>query len=536
MLQTARSIYQIRSSSGVNWFMYYLKRLPLAKKLVKDSVYEDMELKRILSVMVSVVKTIWRFLTKLMYVGLFIYLPARLVGGTETERLGLFWYIFVILSFLTVFLTSAKVLEPKRDKYICVKLMGLSADRYMKATLLQYLITFFLTFLPAVVLFSSLLGAPISQGVLFTILLTGWRLVVEVVNLVAFDRAGLIIVKNNALIWLGILGGNALAYLSLLKPAWAEWSDKVVFSLPAVVLITLLGAGAALYLAYYPRYRDAVAAVNKSDEPLLNLGKMMADSKSADVKTREQDFTEAELTSGKFESKTGYDYLNALFFERHRRLMVQPVKLRLAIVGVCFAAGLVFLQLAAEKSAEFAQLLIGALPAFIFVMHMLSIGERVCKAMFYNCDNSLLRYGYYREKQVLLKNFRVRLLRIILLNLIPAAVICVALVILVRMSGIEWPIPDMAFYLLAILGLSVFFSVHHLFMYYIFQPYTTEVGMKNPFYFIINSVVLFLCIIALQIQRAPAGFALIVLGATVLYTALALTLVYRLSPRTFRVK
>lgn len=37
-------------------------------------------------------------------------------------------------------------------------------------------------------------------------------------------------------------------------------------------------------------------------------------------------------------------------------------------------------------------------PAFVFFMYLLASGERICKAFFFNCDVSLLKYGYYREK------------------------------------------------------------------------------------------------------------------------------------------
>ena len=39
--------------------------------------------------------------------------------------------------------------------------------------------------------------------------------------------------------------------------------------------------------------------------------------------------------------------------------------------------------------------------------------EEFCKAMFFNCDISLLKYGYYREADAILKNFKIRLRKII---------------------------------------------------------------------------------------------------------------------------
>ena len=44
------------------------------------------------------------------------------------------------------------------------------------------------------------------------------------------------------------------------------------------------------------------------------------------------------------------------------------------------------------------------------------------------------------------------------------------------------------------------------------------------------------CYACIQIKSTPSWFALLVLAVTVVYCAVILTLVYRRSPRTFRVK
>ena len=175
------------------------------------------------------------------------------------------------------------------------------------------------------------------------------------------------------------------------------------------------------------------------------------------------------------------------------------------------------------------------LPAFVFLMYLASIGERVCKAMFYNCDISLLRYSFYRDKNAILSNFKVRLLKVAGLNLIVAAVISVAVVSLSLIFNLCWSTVDSVFFVLSILCLALFFSVHHLFLYYVFQPYTRELGMKNPFYSGINTGVYLLCYFCLRIKSAPSYFTLIILLSTILYIIVALILVYKYAPKTFRV-
>ncbi|MNC39658.1 hypothetical protein D3C81_1655420 [compost metagenome] len=73
-------------------------------------------------------------------------------------------------------------------------------------------------------------------------------------------------------------------------------------------------------------------------------------------------------------------------------------------------------------------------------------------------------------------------------------------------------------------------------MYYIFQPYSTELNVKNPFFSIVNSIILAVGVICMQFQSTPAGFAMTVLLAAAGYMLIALFLVYKYSGRTFRVK
>lgn len=250
---------------------------------------------------------------------------------------------------------------------------------------------------------------------------------------------------------------------------------------------------------------------------------------------REKDFSGNELNLTKFDNKTGFDYLNSIFFERHKRILVKPIIVRLAIIAVSFAAAIIapmFIKNAFKLLSDPTKIL----PFFIFIMYLISIGERVCKAMFYNCDISLLRYSFYREKRAVLSNFKTRLIWIAGLNLIPAAAISLAVAAYDAIFRLNWSAVSTFSFILSIFVLSFFFSVHHIFLYYIFQPYTTELGVKNPFFKLINFVVYMVCFYSMYIKSPPSFFALIVVTATLIYISAALILVYKLAPSRFRVK
>lgn len=87
----------------------------------------------------------------------------------------------------------------------------------------------------------------------------------------------------------------------------------MLFSLPLVLGVTVLGALCAVYIARYPDYRNAVDAVTKIDDPLLDMGRMMKEARVKDVATREQQYTAEQLNPGQFAGKSGYAYLNAIF-------------------------------------------------------------------------------------------------------------------------------------------------------------------------------------------------------------------------------
>lgn len=177
-----------------------------------------------------------------------------------------------------------------------------------------------------------------------------------------------------------------------------------------------------------------------------------------------------------------------------------------------------------------------SLPLFVFIMYFLSVAEKACRAMFYNCDISLLRYGFYRNPKVILHNFRIRLLRIMGYNLLIGFALSSAVLGFMAACGLPWLTLEMLSFAGAVLLLSVFFTVHHLFLYYVLQPYTTELNVKNPLFNIINSVVYFFCFFCMRVKTASSTFTMGILLLTGLYIAVALTLVYKYAPKTFRVK
>lgn len=536
MFRTQINIFNIMASTNANWFIYYFKRIPLIGKILPDSIYGHIGVKKKIAVLAAILKALGNLLGKAVIVGLMMFLPALWIGKefSPSLRYDSYLHIFFILNFVGSFLSSS-AFQNGRNQFICIRLMRMDAKSYIVSTMLFHNLTNFLCFLPAYIVFTVLLGGTLLQGILLAVLAACFSFIGEAVHLLIYSKTGMILCKKAAF----VLSLGALCLATAYVPIFLHSPlvlSPILFRLPFVLAFLVLSAVCVSYLIQSRSYHAIAAVILKAAEFSVNSSLEMNKTKFAGVAVREKEFKAEDLNSHKFDEKKGFAYLNAIFFERHKRLLVKPIFIRLVIIAVLFIGCVILSVCLPEFNKQLATQKDNILPIFVFIMYFASIGEHISKAMFYNCDMSLLRYSFYRDKNAILSNFRVRLIRIAGLNLLVASAISAAVVGLFAICQIDWPVVNMVSFVLSILFLSLFFSVHHLFLYYVFQPYTTELGMKNPFFSVIHSAVYLACYFCLRIKSTPSYFALIVLAATVLYIIVALLLVYKYAPKTFRVK
>ncbi len=531
MVSGYRLVMAIMVSSFLNRLIYYMQRLPLVGRSIPETLYSAVGWKRGMSTAVMVLSVMGTVALHLGSVGLLIYWPAT----TTDEPLPAFMTMLAALSFLAAPVWNARVLETKRSKFVAVKLMRIPPQDYVQGMLAHRYIVFFLASLLALMVFVPLAGGTLLAGALAAIAMTGWRIFAEYMHLLLFRRTGIILVKKNAVVWFSLLAGAALAYGSLLLNGSIQ-IGKLLLSLPFEMLAVALGLLAAVRLARYPDYAEAVDAAVKRDDPLLNLSQLMTDARKADVVVKSGDFKDVNTDAGymaasSFTRKQGYARLNALFFQRHRRLVRKPLLNRLAVIagaGAAACAGL------AAGGAPTGWSLHTLLPYLPFAMYLLSNGERLCRALFYNCDMPLMRYGFYREAAG--KHFILRLRRLGGMNMLIGAALGAMLTIAAAIAG--WPLDagQLLPLWVAVLALAWLFSAHHLLLYYLLQPYSAEMNAKNPIFHVLNLGLSMACWVTLILRPHPTAIAGGALVLSALYLLASATLVSRFGPRTFKVK
>jgi len=537
MIVMLLAILNINATMNSNRVIFYFKRIPLIGRLMPDRIYGDLDLKMMVTIVVTIFNGIKKLFIKALYVGLMIVLPLLYFYEYKIETIPpeTFINLFFFLSFIGGTVQISALLESNRNKYICIKLMKFGARDFVVPTMLARHTSNFIYFLPVILIPYILFGGSVWKGILLLILLTAVRFTYEACQLFIYEKTGILLIKRYIVQWALILSAVIAAYLPIyFSTIWPI--QNVLFSVPMMMTIFICFGFSIVYIFKFENFRKVVYSSIKLDAIMLDFSKAMGEARFNGVRMKEDDFTAEILESKKFENMKGYDYLNAIFFARHKKLLEKPIKIRLYIIGAAFVILSVIGIVSPGLDKELDKGILGVLPAFVFIMYFASIGDQVCKAMFYNCDISLLRYGFYRDKAVILKNFKVRLLKLTGLNLVIGGAMSIAFLSFLAIAGVNFTLLDLIYFVASILCLSVFFSVHHLFLYYVFQPYTTELGMKNPFFKIINVVVYLICYGCLQIRNAPGFFTLALIGATAVYIILGLTLVYKLAPGRFRVK
>ncbi|MFD0713315.1 hypothetical protein [Paenibacillus sp. GCM10027626] len=538
MLRTLSTLQSIKTSTAINLFIYYLQNLPLLNKIITDGLYSNIAMKKALAVVVRIISIVWRFMLRVLYIGAGIYLPVVSLGDSllKEEQLQHFIHIFFMFSFVVGAVSSAAILEPKREKYVAIKLFRIEPNRYMRTTLTMRYIAFFVYLLPVLLFFGLRLEASAAQMTVLAVSVTLWRIFSEYLHLKLFEKTEIILIKQLVLVWL-VIGGGCIAAYAPLVLKWLPATSQLLLSLPAVIICCAVGLLAALQLMRYPSYRNVVDAATKRDDPLLDLGRMVSEAQKTSVSMKDSDYavqTDRAANDAKVQAKQGYAYLNALFFARHRSIIRQPFIKRLAMIAIVGALGtaaaLIFESKLANMNLAFRHLL----PYLFISMYFLTMGEKLCRAMFYNCDISLMRYSFYRGAAY--KHFRIRLVKIVEQNLVLAALLCAVLSMIGAAAGITIWSQDSLFLWISVFSLSLFFSVHHLFLYYIFQPYSTELHVRNPLYHFVNSAVSALSGLSIFLRVQPFIYAIIALSLTVFYFILAGYLVKKHGPRTFCVK
>lgn len=522
MNKTLKITFSLKNTYRVNSILYALRQIPLIKKLLPEMLYQVRGFK----IFANVLSVLWEVTS--VFLGKLLYFLTMVCGFGALYQKGpsdqVFLHILLLLTVIGAFVNTS-LFNPTMDKYYAVLLMRMNAREYTVINYAYAIGKVIIGFLPFTLWFGLSKELPAGICVLLPFSVAGLKLAYAAFSLWDYGRKGVVFNENKL--------GKYLWICAALLLAGAYGLPALGFVLPGAVsgflLLAFIPAGAAgiWKIMTFRHYREV------SQELLAQMRNQMDSVAQITKKTSEKAISsDTSITS----RKKGFEYLNELFIKRHQKILWKATR-KVAFVCLCLiAAVLLGFYLAPEIKGEVNGLVLTYLPYFAFILYAVNRGSGFTRALFMNCDHSLLTYSFYKQPRFVLKLFRIRLREIIKINAVPAVIIGAGLSVILYVSGGTDNPLNYAALLIAVPCMSMFFSIHYLTVYYLLQPYNAGTEMKSGMYQVIMSVTYLACFCMMKLRMPTLLFGAMTVAFCALYSVVACILVYRLAPKTFRLR
>ena len=522
MRKTLVLSFALRNTYRVNSILYAIKQLPLIGRALPEKLYSVRDLK----ILANILSVLWEVCA--VFLGKLVYLLTMVLGAgllyEQAAASGAFLHIFFFLTAIGAYMNTS-LFNPTRDKYYAMILMRMDARMY---TLVNYgyaMLKVVVGFLPFTVIFGLMRGVPLWLCLLLPLGIAGAKLTVSALELRSYEKSGNVYNENKLRAHLWVFAGVMLA-AAYLPPAFG-FTLPLAVSAALFLLFIPLGALSVRKIVRFSHYR----AVNQ--QLLAQMLNQMDSVKRLSKQTSEKAISaDTTITS----RKKGFEYLNELFIKRHQKILWKSTK-RIAFVCGALACGLLLvLYLVPEIKPEVNGMVLTWLPYFVFILYAINRGTGFTQALFMNCDHSLLTYAFYKQPKFVLRLFQIRLIEIVKINAVPAAIIGVGLAALLWASGGTDNPLNYAVLIVSTICVSVLFSVHYLTIYYLLQPYNAGTEMKSGTYRMVMMATYFVCFFLMNLRLPTLLFGALTIVFSVLYSAVACFLIYRFAPKTFKLR
>lgn len=533
MLTTLRQSMIISFSTSMNAILYFLKRIPFIKHIFKKIGYEHGNLSKVIVIFALLYKVLMVIFKRIIILLFGFGVPFLLISDKATlvPIRNIYWHLFICF-YILIPLFNCNILEQSKRRFIMIKLMRINARRMVFAEYFSEWILRFLIEIPLFILMANMVSIPIWLSLYMIVAKNFVAFIAEALHIFYYDKTDKLLQKKTGFILGSVSVILILGYYPALVQKPLFISDNLLLLIGTLSII--IGITAIYYIINYERYSVVLNDVNKLSELLINREKIGKEAQFANVKLKDKYLNKDEIKRISNSNKEGFAYINEIFFKRHERILIHPIKVQSTVICIGFFIALVTNRLIPDFHTKYISLIEKVSPIFVFALYFMSTSLKATKAMFYNCDISLLHYGFYKRKEAVLATFTERVKYLIRTNLIPALFLSIGILLIDKLTGGTGV--SLLPVAILIITISIFFSIHNLFLYYIFQPYTTDLSVKNPLYTILNTITYFLSYICLQLKDVSIYFLVGMILVTAIYSVLALFIVYRFAPKTFIIK
>ncbi|HEM5079735.1 TPA: hypothetical protein U1236_001967 [Streptococcus suis] len=520
----------------VNGFFYYLRKLPLVGQSIPESIFKSYSFKSSLFLILHIFSIPSRFLVKGIWLAIYSCIATFWIKLLSNNQLD-FWQIpsdtwLLGFSLWLVFVGYAyrfgKGFEPfiAKSEREFMQNFGLSQSSFLQSQLFVEPIITSLSYLPALLIFSSLSGnwlyLPLGLLTIPAGSFTG-----QALNRWFFNRR-ILSRRNSWQSW--VILGTGLAVIACLILFRNHLSP--IFLLPVLVCQILLIWFGYGYLKQQTNHLDYLSYCMDQS---LQMDKKIFELTKGNEYTRQGLQMQAKLnaeTGKDLSHLSGMTYLNALLFDRYKKVLYKKVRnwvLSLVVILVALEAFRYYLEPFELTDA----VLLRCLPFSFMIMYVASSGKVVAQMVFVNCDISMLHYPFYREAKTIIAGFNYRFLQICKLNLIFASSLFLTIMALGRFA---FSLETILLTALLLISLTALFSFHDLFIYYILQPFTKDMDVSNPLYKFLSGALYWVAYLNIKLDIGSHLYILLISLAMIAYVSIGYWILLKKAPQTFRLK
>ncbi len=535
MISSKKLVDRIDLTANTNAKINIWSHQPVIKHIVPSNPYINSNLKTFIMAWTRIKMFFSMFTYKIIWYALFYLLWAGVsdcfdIADTPAQ---IFAYFLIFLPLLGAFVNNMFISRDEVTEYV-VFMLRMDAKEYYIIKLKSFITRFVIGHIVVGMIVNILLDLPLYYIPCYIVYSVFLKIIYADISIhwrrrsIAKDR------KQTSLVGVGILlflfftavGACLLLFFGNEIIAYKIASRALI---GITVISVLTGIVAIVRMKKFRDYRLLLKRSETISREYESAMKITEKAKIDNVKNS------IEFTKDDKKNKKGYAMFNELFIRRHKKLLLKPVLIETTVIAVLDVLGVIaYLKIGFEKNIS--DVLLMAIPKLIFIMYAINVGRNSTNAMFFNCDNAMLNLRFYRQPRAILGLFKRRLVSVIGINLLPAFALSLGLETLLAISGTA---NTMSYVIIGLspIVLSMFFSIHNIVLYYLFQPYDSAMEVKDPKYNFCDTLTYIISyMIMLNMEKASMMFVMCTVGFMILYIIIALIIAYLIAPKTFKLR
>ncbi len=478
MIRDILIIQEFNLIKSLNSILFWIKKFPILGKKISVNLY-----RYILKVVESaswislILPFITKIISKLIFYGILVAIITN--GEIIIKDVEISKNILTYISLITLFgfmKDSFNFYDANQKSYYFIRQFKMSPKIYFIESFTYSLIVFAITFSISMKIIFSIIGINIEfiNILSFSILSCSLRIFSALFMLKKnLKDKKLQIYENSIIFSYYILALVALIFNELILPLLnvnLEVLYNPIFLLFGIIIILLSFKSVLKQNNFdeviYPRLTINILKTVDNEEVQFS-----------GVKTKDEKILLGEEDFSKY---SGIKYINEIFFKRHDRVYKKKTRIAFIIKCLIFIAisiGSFFIPLG-EKDAEFFNK--GYFVVLFVSCYYTFSGNYFIKYCFYNMDYPLMKSNFYRKPEYIMEAIKIRFVKLLKNQSIPFILMMIMIICINQnyQLGIQHLLVSLASGMLGVL----FFSLHYLFAYYIIQPFTKDLEIKNPLY------------------------------------------------------